>query len=66
MTNAAHLSGNQPAEHAHRWRIEGQGSATSAATCACGATREFQNGWNRETSIWASSRRAPGDRSKNN
>jgi hypothetical protein len=49
-----------PTEHAHRWRIEGQGGATSQATCACGAEKAFQNGWGRDSSSWAPSRKPPG------
>ncbi len=36
--------------HAHRWRIGAQAGAVSVGICACGAEKEFQNSWDRETS----------------
>ena len=34
--------------HSHRWRIGAQEGAFSNGVCACGAEKEFANGWDRE------------------
>ena len=38
-------------EHRHRWRVEEQHGAQSSGTCACGATRDFENGWSGDRSL---------------
>jgi hypothetical protein len=40
-------------QHAHHWRIGGQGGPTSAGICDCGAQKQFQNGWDQEHEVWS-------------
>jgi hypothetical protein len=51
--------------HPHRWRIDEQQGAQSRGRCACGAERDFENGWSDDSRFrlsgggWTSHRREP-------
>lgn len=44
-------------DHAHRWRIDDQGNATSSGRCECGAVKEFANGWDGLQTGWAGAKK---------
>ena len=62
MTGQNEVQGEQEPEHTHRWRIEAQGTATSAGTCACGAEKAFNNSWDGGKPTWSGSGRGGGRR----
>ena len=51
VDTAPSTSGQSDAEHTHRWRVEEQHGAQSSGICACGAQREFENGWSGDRSL---------------